>query len=153
AWPLGRRHEYAFWDAYYKNLLIDDPAREAWLRGYTRALDPSHRPAHEELRLGAWLDSFLRFNDLWTFLGYRRFFTVWNFLALDQPFRPRRLLPDRDRTPDSVEERYPSARRALVMELVRQMFQDPLGRFGPDGRPAPGDSARFWATLGAGYET
>jgi hypothetical protein len=43
------------------------------------------------LHLGKWIDQFTYACDLWTYVGYKHFFTVWSDGHAHHPFRPRRL--------------------------------------------------------------
>jgi hypothetical protein len=91
--PTGVLHRYQFWDFRYRGLLLDDPDREARLAAILARPGPD---ASGELRLAFWLNSRLglAFADLWSAVGYRHVFTVWNFLAHPRFWRPRRGVPD-----------------------------------------------------------
>jgi hypothetical protein len=148
AWsPLGRYYGYMFWDAYYKGLLIDDPARAGWIRELLRNATPRSRAASNELRLGAILDSAFRFNDLWSSLGYRRFFTVWNFIARPGPFRARRTFPDVGVGSRPFAERYPEARLSDDMTGVRTLLDRRRITFDVDGRAVAGDAPGAWEEI------
>lgn len=104
----GEVYNYFLWDAVYKKLIKDDST----LR---REIDLSQidRSRWNELNLRMWLDSVFYFNDLWTSIGYRYFFTVWNFLiAGDFPAqsftkpRSQTLDPESKRELKPVPERY-----------------------------------------------
>jgi hypothetical protein len=154
AWtPLGRYYGYMFWDAYYKGALIDDPAREQRLRELLRDADPASRAAHAERRLGAALDSAFRFNDLWTSLGYRRFFTVWSAIARNAPFRARRTFRDVETGPPALAERYPEAGRAEVVQGVRSMLERRQITFRADGSAVAGPDSPPWEEIGRELET
>src|SRR5262249_49847331 len=56
-------------------------------------------------------------------LGYRRFFTVWNFLAVDAPFQARRTFPDNERDPRPLAERYPESLREVMMRYLRTKIE------------------------------
>jgi hypothetical protein len=72
----GDVYRYVFWDAYYKGLL-DLPS--PWSDG-VRELARAERksPAGLELHMGKLIDQFSYSCDLWTYIGYRYFFTVWS---------------------------------------------------------------------------
>lgn len=75
----GDTYRYLFWDAYYKGML---PLSAPW-SDRVRDLARSERkdPAGLELHLGKWIDQFSYACDLWTFVGYKYFFTVWSDFA------------------------------------------------------------------------
>ena len=90
----GADYRYIFWDAYYKGLLppavADAPAVRELRRRQFRD------PAALEVHAGAWLDHFAYACDLWTYLGYTQFFTVWSDEHRFAPFAPRRLAREGD---------------------------------------------------------
>jgi hypothetical protein len=72
----GEIYRYVFWDAYYKGML-DLPT--PW-SDRVRELAKTERKdrAGLELHLGKWTDHFTYACDLWTYVGYKHFFTVWS---------------------------------------------------------------------------
>jgi hypothetical protein len=122
---LGHFYAYMLWDAYYKDLLMDYRARERRWDEVARGLDPAARRRLQELRLAARLDSFLRFNDLWTTLGYRHVFTAWASLARGAPFRARRTFPDPESGNVPRAEPYPAAGQDFAMEQLRTAIAGP----------------------------
>lgn len=116
--PLWRRYEHMFWDAHYKGFLLDDPGRAARVRLVRADLTTADRERHDDRRLGARLDAFLRFNDLWNYLAYDRFMTVWSSLALPTPFRARHRYAD-------VEADYASPE---VQSMLRRRGEDLVPR-------------------------
>lgn len=92
--PGGSRgYRYIFWDAYYKRLLIDDPARTAAMN---RAFAlPGLGAGMEELRCRMLLDRLFYFQDAWNYLTYRKFGTVWGHFPLGEIWgEPREARPD-----------------------------------------------------------
>lgn len=81
-------YSYLFWDAYYKDLLIEDADRSAVLKRDVFSKDS------QEAQLRYRLNSVLHFNDLWTGIAYRRVSTVWSSWLKERSFSPRRELPD-----------------------------------------------------------
>lgn len=71
---LANWDNYIFLEAYYKGLLDND------FRVSDQKLESSW-PRFNEVRLAQKLNSHLFFNDLWSFIGYRYFFTSWTSLA------------------------------------------------------------------------
>ena len=88
----GEIYRYVFWDAYYKGLL---PRPAPWA-DRVRALARSERqnPAGLELHLGKWIDQFAYACDLWTWVGYKYFFTVWSDGVAGSITAPRKNYPD-----------------------------------------------------------
>jgi hypothetical protein len=150
--PLGRLYGYLFWDAYYKNLLIDDPAREAHVRAVLARSDATARRVVFEHRLGGVLDSALRFNDLWNSLAYRRLFTVWNFLTIAAPFQARRSFADNSVPAGPPAQRYPESSRDDLLERIRLALARRI-RYEPDGRRTVVAVPRPWDGMTAELET
>jgi hypothetical protein len=90
----GADYRYLFWDAFYKGLLPSSvsksPAVHALRRQHFRD------PAALEVHAGQWLDQFAYACDLWTYLGYQKFFTVWSDEHRAAPTAPRRLARESD---------------------------------------------------------
>jgi hypothetical protein len=88
----GAVYSYIFWDAYYKGMI---PLPAPW-SDQIRALASLERrdPATQELHLGRWIDSFSYGCDLWNYVGYKYFFTVWGDNAQHSPFLARRDYSD-----------------------------------------------------------
>lgn len=94
-------YKHYFWDAYYKNMLDDSivkrpDLRMAQIRENTSKQDDKKQTRIEQVRLGMWLDSFLYFNDLWTWVHYNYAMTIYNpsYGALN--WKPRKLGGDYD---------------------------------------------------------
>lgn len=83
----GEDYRYVFWDAYYKGLLPPAVADSAAVRELRRK--QLHDPVALEVHLGKWLDQFAYACDLWTYLGYKKFFSVWTPEHREAPFEPR----------------------------------------------------------------
>jgi len=72
----GEIYRYLFWDAYYKGLL---PLPSPWSDGAKELARGERKdPAGLEMHLGKWTDQFSYACDLWTYVGYKYFFTVWS---------------------------------------------------------------------------
>ena len=86
-------YRYIFWDARYKGLLIDDPARnEAMNRAFAL---PGLGAGITELQCRMLLDRLLYFQDGWNYLTYRKFGTVWGHYPLGDIWgKPRDGYPD-----------------------------------------------------------
>ena len=88
-WDGGETYQYLFWDAYYKGLLPASLADSKNIRELGRI--QRRERAGQELHLGKWLDRFAYACDLWTYIGYNYFFTVWSDAHARQPLRARRF--------------------------------------------------------------
>ncbi len=98
------QHDYYYFDGLYKGLLKHCPTREEEMQKRMKSIE-GDRTKWEELSLRKQIDSVCYFDDLWTTLAYRKFFTVWNFLALAHTANPRRTYPDNEGPTPSLEER------------------------------------------------
>ena len=90
----GPDYRYLFWDAYYKNLLPPSVADTPAVRALRR--EQLLEPAALEVHAGQWLDQLAYACDLWTYLGYKNFFTVWTDEHRTAPFDPRRQAREGD---------------------------------------------------------
>lgn len=93
--------KYFFWSAYYRGMLdpsfvADGADASGRLRIQQPAAAESERMRAEQLRLGAWLDSYLHFNDLWAAVHFRRFTTYYFHNAGRWQWTPRGTWPDYD---------------------------------------------------------
>ncbi|HEY9598665.1 MAG TPA: hypothetical protein V6D33_13445 [Cyanophyceae cyanobacterium] len=116
-------YRYVFWDAYYKGLIPHYQPRDNYLQN---SLSP-----FSELRLNLQLDSITYSNDLWNTIGYKHFFTVWNYLAADnQPdkpfYLPRKQYPDPGGRyePPSLEERLSKVDNVRELNDLRALCQN-----------------------------
>lgn len=102
--PDGARHQYFFWDAWYKGVVDKRiPRRASWI-----ARLPGERSddlPYKESRAGAWLGSLFYFNDFWNTAAYAHGGTIWNPVMQGGSFRPRMLLPDNETGPLPMEAR------------------------------------------------
>jgi len=86
----GETYRYVFWDAYYKHMLYGDLVWQADVTSRQRAQLKTQSGL--ELHLGKFIDSFTYACDLWSYVGYRYFMTVWNDSFSGEPFRNRRSI-------------------------------------------------------------
>lgn len=120
--PDGLVNRYVFWDAYYKGYLLESAAGTAKIESVYAA--PAEAEKLQELRMRSVLDSYLYFTDLWTALGYHKFFTVWN-LFMSPPagvfVMPHKLFKDPATgvTAPPLAQRYPEAATPTEMHIVR----------------------------------
>jgi hypothetical protein len=159
----SRVYRFMFWDAYYKGLLIDDPIRAAAIKASvtTEGADAAEL---RELRIREGFDRLFYFQDLWNFVAYTRFSTVWDsyfpgvrgFSAPLQFTEPRKNFPDPE--PDyltvSVSARFPSTRNQFELQTVRdfsRLAYEP--EKGPDGQwqPKPAVWDKFRSEIAAAF--
>src|SRR5581483_9119441 len=88
--------------------LDKNPGRERFEQDRLNNSRDKDKSAREETQLRSRLDSILYFSDLWTTVGYQKFFTVWNSNTRDGFTKPRRKFPDPDMDPPPVESRFPT---------------------------------------------
>jgi hypothetical protein len=93
--PDGINFKYFFWDAYSKGFLQPNPARLERLRELALG-DSEQADRRRELRTEMQLDSVLHFNDLWTTVAYKYFFTVWTPLTRESFMKARKGYQDSD---------------------------------------------------------
>lgn len=118
-------YRFVFWDAYYKGLLIDDPARAAAIRMRYR-LRPDTVENLDEQRLRAGLDAVLNFGVFWNRFTVEVANTVWTHErphALDT-FGPRKNYADNE--PDyltfpQADKRLADASLAAALQGVRDV--------------------------------
>jgi hypothetical protein len=133
----GDVYRYVFWDAYYKGLL---PSSSPWGE-QARLLARQQRRAADtqELHLGKWTDSLTYSCDLWTFIGYYGFFTVWSNRTVYSPFRARRYYQDAD-DPNMVQRQQDTRHNLEYGRIMEErgrgfcnsgLTQDPNGKWVP----------------------
>jgi hypothetical protein len=99
-------YEYLYWDATYKHLLSIDQIRKIEIEHRIANSNAKEKESIGELRLCMLLDSYCYFNDLWTSVGYRKVFTVWNYLCARSPFLPRKQYKDDEPNPLPLSKRF-----------------------------------------------
>jgi hypothetical protein len=142
--PDGRVwFKHFFWDAYYKGLLKNSPVKreaermEQIDKGNARDT-PADRARTEQVRLGMWVDSYLYFNDLWTWFHYNHHMTIFSPALASYNWGPRKVLPDYDYEADLNEARklkqYPAedsssfkSELAVVRRFLKNMVLPPEG--------------------------
>lgn len=94
-------YKHFFWDAYYKGLLENGPVnysseRVRRLNITNMGADVKTRERFEQIKIGMWLDSFLYFNDLWSFVHYTIRQTIYDPLLGPWNWGPLRPITDYD---------------------------------------------------------
>jgi hypothetical protein len=126
-------YKYFFWDAYYSGLLglsgRDLPAARA-----LRASELNTRQG-DELQIGSWLESKLRFRVLWNEVGYRFYFPIWTVNAASDPFLAR------DQYIDVIDPNLTEIQRRTREDqerhdLMKDRFSDLVDAFMDRGQPS-----------------
>jgi hypothetical protein len=116
--------------SFYRHIMFD-----AWSRGYLLPWAPrdailsgSAWRGPESLRgpaLGALLNSYLNYNDLWSFVAYEYVNLNWNWLLAKSPLQPRRMFPDPDPFPEQYLSRRYLQNIEQEMHIVRAQIRSP----------------------------
>jgi hypothetical protein len=120
--PLGSEtYRTVFWQAYFGGQLINDAARNAYVRD--TLFYPANWAKAAEISGSALLDRALRFRDYWNRVAFERLNTVPSIYAPAPPglFAPRKLFTDQERDGSglTLDERYLPAVRSREMEILR----------------------------------
>lgn len=136
--PAPALFTYVFWDAYYKNLIPSDDAFEAKVHQLQKREFVEHANEFTEIHLGAIFDGFTYARDLWTFLDYESFFTLWFAPRADKPFQARKFVTEPKRVFPGLEERVAKSGMTFdeIMQNVRGHFQG-IARYGVNGAIEP----------------
>lgn len=111
---------YLYDDAIWKGYLQKNKERELALS----TLRQSYRKPAEVLsdrEIGAWIDGWSYFEDLWTTVGYKYAFTVWTMRTPNTPWQPRKRYVDNlVPPPEPVTVRFQNSRRDV--DFLRKTF-------------------------------
>jgi hypothetical protein len=152
----GQRYRYFFWDAYYKGLLPRDPVRQQVLESLMaeRASDQKRdaepkvkedtADGFAELLRRSRLESYLRFQDFWTSVAYKRFSTIWTWPVEGKCLIARQFLEDPEKPRSTFDRRYPADFNKVHMDII----YDTLRHVQPESLPELVKSA-FTDDLGA----
>ncbi|HEY9759865.1 MAG TPA: hypothetical protein V6C97_32195 [Oculatellaceae cyanobacterium] len=122
--PSGSQvYTYSYWDAKEKHLLMPDAARDRAVIDRIKPLPEKDRVKSEELQTGANLDGFLWFQDLWTTVSYKGFFSVWTGLTSKSPWLARQRYSDIKTEPMLAPDRFTSpSQLKQIFEFNREFF-------------------------------
>ena len=117
-------YRYIFWQAYFRGLLIETPARTRVIKEYQ--LDKGQRRIFRERAISNWFDIALHYNDLWNRICFERFCTVPSYLGDYVPamLKPRRLFADDEPdafAPQALAAKYPASVLDAEMRIVRNV--------------------------------
>ena len=97
---------YLYWQALALGRLPDFPARDTRILSWVKTLPPTAQREVAETRLAGRLEPWFHAQSLWHEIGYRHFFTVWNFILGSDFLSPRRQQVDFEASPPPVRERF-----------------------------------------------
>ncbi|HEY9682419.1 MAG TPA: hypothetical protein V6C86_12635 [Oculatellaceae cyanobacterium] len=121
--PDGEKiYGYMYWDARAKSMLLDSPKRDAAIERRLKISDESEQNRVAESKLCGQLDSLLHFRDLWSAVGYLKFFTVWTQPTAQNPFKPRYKYGDWQPYPVAVSKRFCSTEELNVVRGAANGF-------------------------------
>lgn len=127
----GGASGYFYWQALSQGRLSAFPARDESIRHWLESLPPLEQQQQAEERLGARLEALFRHQSLWHHVGYRHFFTVWNFVLASDSFVPRCRLADNEPPAPPLSQRF---RNFLPEEMaIVRSFSESLVTTDPAG--------------------
>jgi hypothetical protein len=101
----GRLYQYFFWDAWGKGLLPPDETRDQWLSDDT-SWKNYYGTNRRELRYRGLVDGAVYASDLWNFVGYRYFCSVYSPLKCVKFWDAHRKMTDPDPGSTLPPDRY-----------------------------------------------
>jgi hypothetical protein len=116
-------YQFILWEAFHRGLLEEFPDRRARIEAHWA--DPKHKDKRRDIWLRNSLNSIVRQDDFWNWIGYQYIFTVPTFYTSEWPkvIWPRKRLKDEEvnqgELPFSAPDRYGSAKEAIEMEITR----------------------------------
>ncbi|MBI2812348.1 MAG: hypothetical protein HYX67_16175 [Candidatus Melainabacteria bacterium] len=115
-----------WWDAYFKGLLPNVWQLAMFMN--ERHLDDtsSQREETAEIKIESFLDSMFYFEDLWSTIGYKSFFTVWTAPTAATFLKPRIDYEDVDPPPPPVEIRFTSLNFPMEHNETTQFLEPVL---------------------------
>ena len=127
----GGASGYFYWQALYQHRLAAFPARDESIRRWLDSLPATERRQQDEERLGARLEAWFRQQSLWHHVGYRHFFTVWNFILARDFWVPHDRLPDTEPHAQPLADRF---KNFLPEEMaITRGFSETMAVPGPGG--------------------
>lgn len=108
----GELYGYLFWDAYYKKLFHSNKVEQQKITQLRKSQIKTAQGAEQHLL--SFLDSLFYFRNLWNWVGYRAFFTVWNRNVNVTPFKPKRFYHE-----EQIDQKKLAAETALNQERFK----------------------------------
>jgi hypothetical protein len=138
--PVGSpTYSYSYWDAKEKSLLLRNTDREQAAEGCAKGFLEKEKVKWDELKIRAKLDSLLYFEDLWTTVAYKSFFSVWTGLTAQSPWVSRKSYHDINTEPILAPDRFHTKEQLKgVLEYNQTLFVEKSIKPAPD----------FWRSFG-----
>ena len=131
-YPIAGIYGYFYWEAKAQGALFPQPDRDAKLAQFMRGRSEAQRSKEDELSRAAYLNAHLYFQELWHEVGLHSLFTVWNYKAQGNFWRPRNEWPDQEISSKPVADRFKENFEA-ELEITRS-FTVLIGRKDADGK-------------------
>lgn len=148
-------YRWIFWQAYMDGDLEPLPARSVAIRQQLFEGDKKHLVWEEVITDG--IDRFLRYKNLWNYVGFNYVFSASSMYGEAPPeeFRPRKSFPDTEvdaLDPAAQDLRYPASSNEVEMNIVRGQILPNRFTVGADGRkrvidPVVGGWSGTWPRL------
>ncbi len=118
-----------YWDARYKGLLPSMEIQEKNIDLRNVGLTSADRAKLDETLIGAYLDSYFYFRDLWTTIAYNSICTIWTKETSANFLLPRRLYRDVDPPINlAAPERFAHLDQPSAVEHIRFLFPSLFGK-------------------------
>jgi hypothetical protein len=113
--------KYIIFDAWQRNFLLPWPPRDRLLWWTSLTGTDQMRVA----AIGAYLNAYLNFNELWNYVSFEFANLNWNWLLEGRSFRPRRRLSDPDLLPEQSAKLQYRDDFDVVMRIERAHILSP----------------------------
>jgi hypothetical protein len=122
--PRTSFYKYMLFDGWHRSYLLPWPPRDRYLRW--APFDRSETVRN--VALGEWLNSFLRFNELWNYVAFNIVGLQWDKLKATWSFYPARDLPDPEPAPDLVRQRRYLENPDIPLAITEATSHRPIAR-------------------------
>lgn len=126
-------YTYLFWEAYYKKMFQPADKEKILINKLKNQQIKTAKGLEEHLM--CYLDSLFYFKNLWNWISYRFFFTVWNENSVSQAFKARRKFHDVSMDPSYKKtlakllwEQYSDGWVKVIKQRIRGSFVGNLER-------------------------
>jgi hypothetical protein len=115
-------YRYMIFDGWMRSYLVPWPPRDAYLRWAPLDQDQRLRSA----ALGEWLNFFLRFNELWNYVGYNVGGLQWNRVRTINSYSPIKDRPDPEMDPEFLRSIRYRANKDAELAIVASQASRPI---------------------------